>query len=289
MREFIISTESNADLSKEYADKNEICVIPHYYKIDEKMYGEEEELTTKAFYDEMRNKKVATTMASNPGVIKECFTAYAKAGKDILHISFSSALSGGCGNVMMMANEVQEDYPEMKIIVLDTLSASVGEALMIQKALEMKRDGVGLEDTAAAIEALIPHLCVQFTVDDLNHLYRGGRLSRASAMLGTIVNIKPILYIDEAGKLVALDKIRGRKKAIAALTDKMEERLGSYRDKQIAIGIVHGDCEDEALYLKDLIAQRFGYSEFRIQPIGPSIGAHSGPGALGVIYLGERR
>jgi len=289
MRDFIISTESNADLPDEFVKANNICVIPHYYSIEEKVYGDNEELTTEQFYNEMRNKKKAATMASNPAVILERFHAYAKAGKDILHISFSSALSAGYSNIVMGAREVMEEYPDIIIQVVDTLSASVGEMLMIMKAVECRKIGMDATAAAAEIETLVPNLCTQFTVDDLNHLYRGGRLSKASAVLGTIVAVKPILYIDEEGKLAALDKIRGRKKSISALVDNMEKRLGSFRDKQIAIGIIHGDCVQDAQYAKELIQQRLGYDDFIIRPIGPSIGAHSGPGTIGIVYLGEYR
>ena len=289
MREYIISTESNADLPEEFIEANNICIIPHYYSIEEKVYGEGEELTTAEFYAEMRSKKKAATMASNPAVILDRFTAYAKEGKDILHISFSSALSAGYSNIVMGAKEVMEEYPEMTIKVIDTLSASVGEMLMIMKALECRETGMDIEGAAAEIERLSPHLCLQFTVDDLNHLYRGGRLSKASAVLGTIVSVKPILYVDQEGRLAALDKTRGRKKSLALLVDNMEKRVGSFRDRQIAIGIIHGDCEVDAVYLKELIKERLGYENFIIRPIGPSIGAHSGPGAIGVIYLGDHR
>lgn len=289
MRDFIISTESNADLPVEYVEANNICVIPHYYSIDEKVYGEEEELTTEAFYAEMRNKKKVATMASNPAVVIERFTEYAKAGKDILHISFSSALSAGYSNIVMAANEVMEELPEAQIKVVDTLSASVAEMLMIMKAVECRANGMNLTETTQEIEKLTPHLCIQFTVDDLDHLYRGGRLSKASAVLGTIVSVKPILYVDKEGKLAALEKTRGRKKSLSVLVDNMEKRIGTFKDKQIAIGVIHGDCEADANYLKDLIEQRLGYHEFIIRPIGPSIGAHSGPGTLGVVYLGDYR
>lgn len=289
MRKFVISTESNADLSKEFVKKHHICVIPHYYTVDDIVYGDDCELTTKEFYDAMRQRKKAATMASNPSVILEKFKQIANEGCDILHISFSSALSGGYGNIVMVANEVKECYSDLSIEVIDTRSASIGEALMIEKALQMQRDGATLSETAAAIRELIPHICVQFTVDDLNHLYRGGRLSKASAVLGTLVNIKPILYIDDAGKLLMLDKTRGRKKSFGMLVDNMEKRLGSFADRQIVIGIAHGDCEEDAHYLKDLIRKRLGYENFMIRPIGPSIGAHSGPGAVGLVFLGDYR
>lgn len=289
MREFVITTESNSDLAPEYVKENQIGIVPHYYTVDEKVYGDGEELTNKEFYDAMRAEKKAATMASNPAVIHDMFTAYAKEGKDILHISFSSALSGGYNNIVVGGNEIMEEFPGMQIKVIDTLSASLGEGLLIMKAVEMKKAGKTLEETVACLEELVPHICVQFTVDDLNHLYRGGRLSRGAAILGTMVNIKPILYINEEGKLVPLDKVRGRKKSIVTLVDNMEKRIGSYRDKQIVIGIVHGDCEEDANYLAELVKTRFGCENICIRPVGPSIGAHSGPGALGLIFLGEQK
>lgn len=182
MREFIISTESNCDLPKDYIAENNICVIPHYYTVDDQVYGDDKELTCRQFYDEMRNLKKVGTMASNPAVIEERFTAIAREGKDILHISFSSALSGGCGNVVMTSKEVMEAFPEMTVTVVDTLSASLGEALLIMKAVEMKKEGKSLEETARVVEEMVPHLCILFTVDDLNYLYRGGRLSKTSTL-----------------------------------------------------------------------------------------------------------
>ena len=289
MREFVITTDSNSDLALEYIEENHIGIIPHYYMVEEEVYGGGRELTIKEFYDAMRQQKKVGTMASNPAVIEETFLAYEKEGKDVLHISFSSALSGGCSNVQVVASQVMEEHPQMKIVVIDTLSVSLGEALMIMKAVALKKEGKSLEETVESLDQMIPHLCVQFTVDDLNHLYRGGRLSKTSAILGTVVNIKPILYVDEAGKLVALSKVRGRKKALNTLADNLEDRLGSFRDQQIAIGIVHGDCEEDALYLKQMLKERFGFQDFLIGPVGPSIGAHSGPGALGLIFLGQHR
>lgn len=289
MRDFIITTESNSDLSKDFIEENQIGVIPHYYTVGEEVYGDGKELTVEEFYQVMRDQKPVGTMASNPAVIEEMFLGYAAAGRDVLHISFSSALSGGCGNVLMVAKQVMETHPEMNIIVVDTLSASLGEAIFIMKALAMKKEGKTLVEIAEALNGLVQNLCVQFTVDDLNHLYRGGRLSKTTAILGTVINIKPILYIDGEGKLVALGKTRGRKKSLQMLVENMAERIGSFRDQQMIIGIVHGDCEEDAQLLKTMIQERFGYENFMIRPIGPSIGAHSGPGALGVMFFGEHR
>lgn len=289
MRDFIITTESNSDLPKDFIEENQIGVIPHYYTVGEEVYGDGKELTVEEFYQVMRDQKPVGTMASNPAVIEEMFLGYAAAGRDVLHISFSSALSGGCSNVLMVAKQVMETHPEMNIIVVDTLSASLGEAIFIMKALAMKKEGKTLVEIAEALNGLVQNLCVQFTVDDLNHLYRGGRLSKTTAILGTVINIKPILYIDGEGKLVALGKTRGRKKSLQMLVENMAERIGSFRDQQMIIGIVHGDCEEDAQLLKTMIQERFGYENFMIRPIGPSIGAHSGPGALGVMFFGEHR
>ena len=289
MREFVITTETNSDLPASYLQENNIGVIPHYYTVEEEVYGGDRELTIKEFYQAMREAKKVGTMASNPAVIEEVFTAYAKEGKDILHISFSAALSCGCSNVEMIAREVMEEYPEMKIIVVDTASVSLGEGMMIAKAVEMKAEGKSIEETAEAIRALLPHICVHFTVDDLNHLYRGGRLSKTSAVLGSIVNIKPILYINDEGKLVALDKVRGRQQSIKKLVENMKARIGEWRDKQIFVGIVHGDCEEEAARLSELVKAELGDVKIVAVPIGPSIGAHSGPGALGLLFLGESK
>lgn len=287
MREFIITTDSNSDMDPVYLADNEVGVIPHYYTVEEEVYGDGRELSNHEFYDAMRAGKKTTTMASNPAVILEKFEAYAKQGKDILHISFSSELSCAYNNIVNCANEIMESYPEMKIIVIDTLSASLGEGIMIRKAVEMKKEGKSLEETADWIREYCPYINVQFTVDNLDYLYRGGRLSKSSALLGTVINIKPILYVNKEGKLVALSKVRGRKKSLTTLVDNMEERLGEFRDKQIFVGVVHGDCEEDARYIANMITERFGYTDIVIRPIGPSIGAHSGPGTIGIVFMGD--
>lgn len=289
MRDFVITTESNSDMSPAFLKEHEIGVIPHYYTVEEEEYGGERELGIKEFYDAMREGKKAATMASNPAVILEVFEEYAKQGKDVLHISFSSELSCGYSNVVNGANDIMAEYPEMKIIVIDTLSASLGEGIMIQKAVEMKKAGKTIEETAEWIKKHVPNINVQFTVDDLNFLYRGGRLSKSSAVLGTMINIKPILYVNAEGKLVALDKVRGRKKSLTTLVDNMEKSLGDFRDNQIFIGVIHGDCEEDAQFVANLITERFGYKDIVIRPIGPSIGAHSGPGAIGIVFLGNEK
>lgn len=291
MREYIFATESNADLSESYINENNVLVIPHYYLLDEKLYGEDEFLSNKEFYDGMREGKKAGTMASNPAVILEKFTEVAKQGKDILFISFSSALSSGIQNIINGANEVMEEYPEMKIIVIDSFSATSNEKLLIKKGLMLKKEGKSIEEAAQILEGLVPHLCGVFTVDSLEYLYRGGRVSRTSAVLGTMINIKPVLNINEEGKLIPVGKVRGRKKSIKYLIDYMKERIGSYIDKQILVGVIHADVIEDANALVEMLKEEFPDAELPVEilDLGPSIGAHSGPGTLGLMFLGETR
>lgn len=289
MREFVITTDSNCDMDPTYLAEQEVGVIPHYYTVDEKIYGEEKKLSVSEFYNALREGKKAATMASNPDVIRKRFKEYAQQDKDILHISFSSALSVAYDNIVSGANEIMGKYPEMKIIVIDTRSASLGEGIMIRKAVEMRQEGKTIEETAEWVRENSPHLNIQFTVDDLNFLYRGGRLSRSSAILGTVIDIKPILYVNREGELVPFDKVRGRKKVFMTMVENMAERLGEYKDKQVFIGVVHGDCEMDARYVANMITERFGYTDIEIRPIGPSIGVHTGPGAVALIFLGDEK
>ena len=290
MREIIVSTETNSDMSQEFLRNNGVLVIPHYYNVEETTYGEEGNcISIKEFYDEMRAGKKVGTAASNPAVILDMFTEVAKAGKDIIHISFSSGLSCGYQNIVNGANEVMEEYPDCKIVVIDTLSASLGEGLMIKLALDSIKEGKTIDEIAAEVTEASKHLSIQFTVDNLDYLYRGGRLSKSSAVIGNAINLKPVLHIDDEGKLIPVAKVRGRKKSMATMLENMKNKVGSYKDKQIFIGILHGDCEEDAMLLKKMVEDEFGYTEFVIEPIGPSIGAHSGPGTLGLVFLGDER
>ena len=289
MRDFVISTETNSDMSQEFLKSNDILVIPHYYNVEEDMYGDGNELTIEEFYNEMRAGKKAGTAASNPAVIEEKFTEVAKAGKDILHISFSSQLSCGCQNIINGGNAIKEDNPEFNIEVVDTLSGTLGEGMILQLAVELKKEGKTMTEVAQALREAVSHVNVLLTVDDLDTLYRGGRLSKTSAVVGGMIGIKPIIAIDADGKLAATGKARGRKKAFSSLLETMENNMGSYKDKQVFVGIAHGDAMEDALVLKKMIEDKFGFDKFVIEPIGPSIGAHTGPGAIGLVFLGDVR
>lgn len=289
MKEFIITTDSNSDLPRAYMQEYGIEVISHYYEIDNEVYGEDHLLSDKEFYDKMRSGSMPITMASNPEVIRRIFLKNIEQGKDILHISFSSELSGGCSNVTVGARELMEEHTGTKIIVLDSLNVSLGQGLMIRKAVELREEGQSIEETASWLEEHKMNFCVQFTVNDLFHLHRGGRVSKATAIVGTLIHVKPILYVNEEGKLVSLSNIRGRKKALAAIVDNMMERIGSYRSENPTIGIVHGDCIEEAKLVESLVKERLPHANTIVNTVSPSIGAHSGPGAVGVCYMGEIR
>lgn len=291
MKPFVITTETNSDLPDSYLKEHEIGIIPHYYEVEGEVYGDGKELSVKEFYNKMRAGKMPTTMASNPAVIHDTFEHYVSQGLDVLHISFSSALSGGYSNVSVGAREICEEDTNAKIIVFDTLNVSLGEGLAIMKAVELRDAGKSIEETADWLTAHRQNFCVRFTVDDLFHLQRGGRLSKATAIVGTMINIKPILRVDEKGALVPMQKARGRKKSLVTLVDLMLEAMGDYRTKKEPIGVVHGDVPEEAKFVAALIRERLGGEERQIiiNSVGPSIGAHSGPGAIGICFLGEQR
>jgi DegV family protein with EDD domain len=289
MRDFVITADSNSDLLPDFIEEHKIGIIPHYYDINGITYGDEINLTPKEFYDKMREGAMPTTMASNPDVIRKTFRSYVEKGLDILHISFSSALSGGCSNVMTGALEICEEYPEAKIIVLDTLNASVGEGMLVMKAVELKEWGKSLDETAAWLENHKLDVCVRFIVDDLKHMYRGGRISKASAVVGTMINVKPILHIDKEGRLVPMSTVRGRKKAINTIFYDMIDSLGKYRINSDAICIAHGDAPEDAEYLASLVRDNFPHKTVYINYVSPSIGSHSGPGTIGLCFWGEKR
>lgn len=289
MREFVITTDNNSDLPMDYYKKHSIGVISLTYTIDGKTYDMHTALPHHEFYERMRKGSMPTTAQVNPTDTKEMFEPFLKEGKDILHIAFSSGLSGSYNSSRIAAEELREEYPDAKIITIDSLCASLGQGLLIHKAVMMKEDGKEMDDIAAWVEAHKLNLCHMFTVDDLNHLYRGGRVSKMTAVFGTMANIKPVLHVDDAGKLVNIDKVRGRKKSLAALVKYVEEKVGSYRDDNDIIFISHGDCIEDVEYVQKQIKERLGYDTFLVNHVGATIGAHSGPGTVAVFFMGDNR
>ena len=213
MSEYIITTDSNSDVRPEFIEEHAIPVIPQYYAFGDTVYGDELNMEPSEFYETMRNGELPKSMANNPAVIQEKFEAILKEGKDILHIGFSSALSGSLNNVRMVSEELLEKYPERKILIFDSLNASLGEGVSVYRAVELKEAGGTMEEIYETLEAERDHVNVLFTVDDLHHLQRGGRVSKTTAVVGSLVNIKPVLTVTEKGELLAAGTVRGRKKS----------------------------------------------------------------------------
>ena len=289
MRDFVITADSNCDLPLEYVKANNIGIIPHYYDIDGVTNGDEINLTPKEFYDQMRAGKMPTTMASNPAVIRDTFQKYADQGLDVLHFSFSSALSGGHSNVVCGAQEICEDNPGMTIKVVDTMNVSLGEGMVVMKAVRMKQEGKSLEEIAAWAEQNRLHFCVYFVVDDLFHLHRGGRLSKTSAIVGSVLNVKPILIVDDEGKLVNSGTVRGRKKALNTIVERAVESMGQeYLTDEWDLCVVHADAEEDANTVAAALKEKTG-KDVLVNYISPSIGSHTGPAALGILFMGAKR
>lgn len=288
MRDFVITTDSNCDLLPEYLKEKMIGVIPHYYDLNGITYGGEINLTPKEFYDKMRGGVMPTTMASNPAVINDTFLELLDRGYDILHISFSSTLSGGHSNVLTGAREICEEHTEAKIYVLDSLNVSMGEGLIIMEAVKRKEEGKSIDEIVEIIEEFKKNVFVQFTVDDLFHLQRGGRVSRMTAIVGSMINVKPILVVNSEGALVANGTVRGRKKSLSTIVSNMELQIGNRKGDNLTICVVHGDSALDADYVVELIKEKFGNAVVLVNTVSPSIGAHSGPGAIGICYYVEK-
>lgn len=289
---FKITTDSTTDLPVEYLREHNVGCMPISYIVDGVTYGRDRELDWKVFYSMMRNDgKMPTTSQINPAEAKEYFEEFIKTDKEILHLAFSSGLSGTYGNLCIAAEEIMEEHPDCRIIVVDSLCASMGEGLFVHKAVKLRDEGKTIEETADWLRTNVQNFVHVFTVDDLFHLYRGGRVSKTAAVIGTMAGIKPKLHVDSEGHLIVIGKIRGRKKSLNALVDYMEEKMGSYlsENRQDYVFISHGDALEDAEYVRDQIKERFGIGNFLINHIGPTVGAHAGPGTIALFFMGESR
>ena len=291
MNPYVIMTDTTADLPESYIQEHQLAILSLSYTIEGTTYDRENPLDVREFYAKMRAGSMPTTSQVNPEQAKEAFKACLDQGNDVLYIAFSSGLSGTCGSGMVAAEEIREsgEYPDRKLIVIDSLSASLGEGLLVHKAVQLKEAGKSMEEVADWVEKNKLHLCHNFTVDDLFHLHRGGRVSKATAVLGTMINIKPVLHVDDEGHLIAIGKVRGRKKSLAALVDRMADQIKGYEDENSEVFISHGDCQEDAEYVQKLVQERFGVDKFIINHVGPTIGAHSGPGTVALFFMGNPR
>lgn len=287
MADFVIVSESTTDLSPEMIKEMDVTVLPLHYRIGEDTFADKagEGLSSKEFYDKLRAGGSATTTQVNPAVFEEEFEKILKEGKDILYVGFSSGLSGTYNSSLIARDVLLEKYPDRKIICIDTLAASMGEGLYVWYAVNMRNEGKSIEEVGEFLESNKLNLCMWFTVDDLNHLKRGGRVSPTVAFVGTLLGIKPVLHVDNEGHLINVSKVRGRKASLDALVSKFKT-TGIKPDQTVFIS--HGDCLADAEYVRDEVLKA-GATDVKINFIGPVIGAHSGPGTVALFFMGTER
>ncbi len=286
---FVLMTDTGSDLPAAYFSAHKIDCIPLGFTLDGVTYGgdEGEEMDVKDFYARLRGGALPKTFQATPAQIADHMRPHLEAGEDILAVSFSSGLSGTYESYCSAAKELSAQFPARRIAVVDSLCASLGQGLFIDYLVKRMEAGASLEETQAYAEALKPHICHFFTVDDLFHLKRGGRVSGTTAAIGSLLKIKPVLHVDDAGHLVAVGKAMGRKKSISALVDRMAERNTLGADDPIFIS--HGDCAEDVEFLISLIRRRFGTREIFVNEIGSVIGTHSGAGTVALFFRGSAR
>lgn len=290
MRDYVIITDSTTDLTQELINELDITVIPMEFNIDGKgylNYSDERDISYKEFYDFLRNGKNSTTSLINTTTFTELFEPILEDGKDILYIAFSSGLSGTYNSSCIAAQMLSEKYTDSKIYTVDSLSASMGEGLLVYHAVNKKKEGMNIDELKDWVENNKLNLCHWFTVDDLHHLKRGGRLSSAAAIVGTMLNIKPVLNVDNEGHLIPVEKVRGRKLSITAMLKMMEKTAINPEEQTIFIS--HGDCLEEAEFLANLVKEKLNVKDIKMNYIGPVIGSHSGPGTIALFFLGTER
>ena len=288
---FEIVTDSSCNLTEEMIDDLGVHILPLVFMSEGQEYrsylkGEKTDL--KQFYTMMREGRVFTTSLPNMADAEALFRSLLEAGRDVLYLGFSSALSGTHEAVRMLCMQLASEYPERTVRAVGTLAASGGQGLLVYHACMKAREGATLEETARWVEENRLHLAHWFTVDDLMFLLRGGRVSKVSAYMGTMLNIKPVMHVDDEGRLIPMEKVRGRKKALQALVKHMEDSAWKPVADQ-PVFITHGDCIEDVEYVSDLIREKFGDVKITVNYVDPVIGAHSGPGTLALFFLADQR
>ncbi len=287
MNEYVIFTDSSTDLPVDIANELNIRTIQLDVRVDDGPTVANDKIDIKEFYTMLREGKMAQTSAVSIESFKNAFTSVLEEGKDIIYIGFSSGLSSTYNWGKVAAEELAEAYPERKIIAIDTLAASLGQGMLVWLAAQKKAEGASIEELAAYVEEIKLNLCHWFTVDDLFFLKRGGRVSSATAVVGTMLAIKPVLHVDDEGKLINVSKARGRKGSILALAAKMKETAIEPENQTIFIS--HGDCIEDVETLKEIIKKEMNVKNFIVSHVGPVIGSHSRPGTLALFFVGTKR
>ncbi len=290
MADYVIMTDSCCDMTSALAEELELSVLPLSLHMGDAVYRnwlDGREIGFQEFYAKIRSGQLATTSAVSVGDFAAEMRKILSAGKDILCINFSSALSATYQSAAIAAADLAEEFPDRKILVVDSLCASLGQGLLVYLCAQERRKGRSLEEVHTFAEETKGKVCHWFTVDDLNHLKRGGRISATTALFGTMLSIKPVMHVDDGGHLVPVSKARGRKSSLLALVDQMEATAIDPASQTVFIS--HGDCEGDALFVAGEITRRFGTRDIRLNYVGPVIGNHSGPGTLALFFLGTKR
>ena len=292
MGEYVILTDSSADLTAELVAELGVEVIPLSFTMEDKTYfnyPDNRDIDPADFYARLRGGAMATTAAVNVADYTEAMEPILKEGKDVLVLAFSSGLSATCHSAQIAAGELMEQYPDRKVYVVDTLCASLGQGLLVWYAANLKKQGKTMEEVRDWTEEHKLNLCHWFTVDDLHFLKRGGRISPATAVVGTMLSIKPVMHVDDEGRLIKVGTARGRNASLKALVDHMEETAIDPSAQTVFIS--HGDCLEDVNKVVEDVKRRFGIpaERFVINNVGPVIGAHSGPGTVALFFLGSKR
>lgn len=290
MRQFAVFTDSGCDLTAQMADDWCVTIIPLTVHLGEQSYGDykdEREITYKEVYAQLRTDISAGTSAPNIEDYKQIMEPVLRQGRDILALSLSSALSSTYANGFAAVQELKEAYPEREICILDTKCASLGLGLLIHTAVQLADEGKSLSEAAVIIAGKIPKLCHWFTVENLRRLQQGGRVSTASAILGGLLNIKPVLHVDDNGALVPVSKVRGRQASLEMLADRVAENIISPETQTIFIS--HGDSIEDVRFLQRKINEKITVKDYAVNFVGPVIGAHAGAGVIAVFFYGQNR
>ena len=284
-----IITDSACDLTKEYIESENIGLVSLILNLNGKLIKDDlgKTLTYKEFYTEMRKGATPTTSQINSYDFEEEFIKHIKNGDSIIYISLSSSLSGTFNSANIAKNNLKDEYPNANIYLVDSLSVSVGQGLLVAKACEMRDSGIGAEEIVNWLEENKRKVIHSILIDDLNHLKRGGRISGATAAIGGLLNIKPTLFLDDEGKLIQGEKIKGKKKALRFLVNEVREKAVDTENE--ILYICHGDCLEEAETLRDMILEEVKFKNVIISYVGNVIGAHAGPGVLAAVFLGSNR
>ena len=284
MNDYVILTDSASDLPSEVAKNLEIEILPMKYSVNGESFMDEN-FDMKNFYDLLRGKATSLTTQTNIEEFSRHFSKYLDSGKDILYIGFPLSLSGMNNSARVAAKELKENYPERNIIVIDSVCASIGQGLLVYYAALQKNKGLGIKELEVWVNENKLKFCHWFTVDDLYHLKRGGRISNTTAVVGSILNVKPLLSMNSEGNLYIFDKVRGKRKIL----DLMSSKISGLNPEYNKVFVGHGDCIDDAKYVAEKIKESSPDIDITITHMGPIIGTHVGPGMVALAFVGYSR